>query len=52
MQNTAVRDLFDGVAGDEAVHVHIARLAHAEGAVHRLQVVRRVPAGVDDDDPE
>ncbi len=47
----AKADLLDGVAGDEAVHVDVPELAHAEGPVHRLQVVRWVPAGVDDHHP-
>lgn len=43
---TAVDLLLHRTARDQAVHHHIAGLSNAEGAVHRLGVRGRVPAGV------
>ena len=44
-----VETLLDAL-GDQAVDVHRPVLAVAVGPVHRLQVVRRVPVGIEDDD--
>ena len=47
----SVDHLLQCTGRDQAVHRHVAALAYPESPVLRLQVMARVPAGVDDDYP-
>ena len=48
---TGVDHLLQRAGRDQAVHGHVTALPYPERPVLRLQVLARVPAGVDDDNP-